>query len=174
MASLDGRPMTRTTKLVWLLASVGVIAAALATARARPLLIYNPSSSVPTGFYVRAPGAPRLGDFVIVRAAVASPEEAAQRDYADPTDRFIKRLAAVAGNTICASGSQVEIDGERIITRQETSALGRPLPTWSGCRTLPEGEVLLLGDTPDSFDGRYWGPISVRDIDGPWRRVGER
>lgn len=166
--------MTRTTKLAWLLAGVGVIAAALATARARPLLIYNPSNSVPTGFYVRAPGAPKRGDFVIVRAAMASPEEAARRDYADPTDRFIKRVAAVAGNTICASGNQVVIDGQRIITRQETSALGHPLPTWSGCRTLPDSEVFLLGDTPDSFDGRYWGPVSVNDVDGPWRRIGER
>lgn len=166
--------MTRTTKLAWLLAGVGAIAAAFASAQARPMLIFNPSDSVPWGFYVRSPGRPVFGDYVIVRAANASPGEAAARDFDDPTDRFIKRVAALAGSTICASGNQVVIDGQRIISRRETDALGHPLPTWSGCRTLAEGEVLLLGDTPDSFDGRYWGPISVSDIDGPWRRVGAR
>lgn len=166
--------MTRMIKLAWLLAGAGVIAAALASAQARPVLIFNPSESVPRGFYVRAPGQPVLGDYVIVRAANAAPSEAAARDFDDPTDRFIKRIAALAGSTICASGNQVVIDGQRIITRRETNSLGHPMPTWSGCRTLAEGEVLLLGDTPDSFDGSYWGPISANVIDGPWRRVGER
>jgi type IV secretory pathway protease TraF len=41
---------------------------------------------------------------------------------------------------------------------------------WRGCRVLAEGEVLLLGDTADSFDGRYWGPVSVDLIEGVWRR----
>lgn len=41
---------------------------------------------------------------------------------------------------------------------------------WRGCRVLAEGEVLLLGDTADSFDGRYWGPVSVQLIEGVWRR----
>jgi type IV secretory pathway protease TraF len=42
---------------------------------------------------------------------------------------------------------------------------------WRGCRTLADGEVLLLGDTPDSFDGRYWGPVSVDLIEGVWRKL---
>ncbi|MFZ2031610.1 MAG: S26 family signal peptidase [Vitreimonas sp.] len=42
---------------------------------------------------------------------------------------------------------------------------------WRGCRVLNADEVLLLGDTPDSFDGRYWGPINVRLIEGVWRRL---
>jgi type IV secretory pathway protease TraF len=41
---------------------------------------------------------------------------------------------------------------------------------WRGCRVLAEGEVLLLGDTADSFDGRYWGPVRVELIEGVWRR----
>ncbi len=42
---------------------------------------------------------------------------------------------------------------------------------WRGCRTLAAGEVLLLGDTADSFDGRYWGPVSVDLIEGVWRKL---
>ncbi|MBY0565718.1 MAG: S26 family signal peptidase [Hyphomonadaceae bacterium] len=47
---------------------------------------------------------------------------------------------------------------------------GVTLPTWTGCRTLRD-EVFLLGDTPDSFDGRYWGPTSVELIEGAWRAI---
>jgi len=45
------------------------------------------------------------------------------------------------------------------------------LTAWRGCRVLGRGEVLLLGDTDDSFDGRYWGPVSVDLIEGVWRRL---
>jgi type IV secretory pathway protease TraF len=44
------------------------------------------------------------------------------------------------------------------------------LTGWRGCRVLVHGEVLLLGDTDDSFDGRYWGPVSADLIEGVWRR----
>ena len=30
-------------------------------------------------------------------------------------------------------------------------------------------EVFLLGDTADSFDSRYWGPVRLTAIDGVWR-----
>jgi type IV secretory pathway protease TraF len=43
------------------------------------------------------------------------------------------------------------------------------LPAWSGCVTLDRDHVLLLGDTPDSFDGRYWGPTPIERIEGVWR-----
>ncbi len=48
---------------------------------------------------------------------------------------------------------------------------GRRLVGWRGCRVLARGEVLLLGDTADSFDGRYWGPVSVDLIEGVWRKL---
>ncbi|MGE0294633.1 MAG: S26 family signal peptidase [Hyphomonadaceae bacterium] len=39
-----------------------------------------------------------------------------------------------------------------------------------GCRTLEADEVFLLGDTADSFDGRYWGPTRLQSISGVWTR----
>jgi type IV secretory pathway protease TraF len=64
----------------------------------------------------------------------------------------------------------VTINGERAAQRAARDSAGRMLPTWSGCRTL-HGEVFLLGDTPDSFDGRYWGPTPLRLVEGVWRPV---
>lgn len=150
---------------------LAVLAAGAMTAHPPPLLIYNPSPSVPVGFYWRAAGQPQFGDFVIVRAVTAAPAYTRERDFADRTDRFIKKIAAISGQRVCAYGNTVSIDGARTMYRLQRDAMGRALPFWSGCRTLAEDEVFLLGDSADSFDGRYWGPIRVEDIDGPWRPV---
>ncbi|MBL8550523.1 MAG: S26 family signal peptidase [Hyphomonadaceae bacterium] len=164
--------MRRRTRVIALL-GLGMLAAALATQHAAPLVIYNPSPSVPTGFYVRAPGPPAaVGDFVTLRAVNAAPAYAATRGFADRTDRFIKRVAAGPGQTVCAAGEAVTLDDVEIARRASSDSAGRPLPTWSGCRVLGAGEVFLLGDTPDSFDGRYWGPTPLVAIDGVWRPLG--
>ncbi len=146
------------------LAATATVAATMADAE--PLLIYNPSQSVSPGFYLREDRSPRRGDFVTVAAARVAPHYAALRDYADPTDRFLKRVAAGAGQRVCAEGPSVSVDGEAIVHRLAQDGEGRALPTWIGCYTLSEGEVFLLGDTPDSFDGRYWGPTQVHLVDG--------
>ncbi len=137
-------------------------------AYAKPVVIYNPSDSVPPGFYVRTDTPPRRGDFVTVDAAVVAPRYAALRGYADASDRFLKRVAAAAGQRVCADGSSILIDEVAVARRVERDREGRALPTWLGCRTLTDGELFLLGDTEDSFDGRYWGPTSVSLIEGVW------
>lgn len=143
----------------------------MAAANAQPVLIYNPSNSVPSGFYLRVGGAPRTGAFVTVLSRNVALEYAALRDYADPSDRFLKRVAAGAGQVVCADGAIISIDGAPRATRAARDDEGRALPTWDGCYTLGMDEVFLLGDTEDSFDGRYWGAVRIVDIDGVWTRL---
>jgi conjugative transfer signal peptidase TraF len=171
MSSASRPRMTRRRALLLtLIAATGVIAAA--TTRLEPALIYNPSNSVPSGFYVRTHDPLRPGAIVTVHAAAVAPDYAAARDYADRTDRFLKRIAATAGQVVCAEGASISIDGVDVAERIEFDSTGRALPSWDGgCRTLTTGEVLLLGDTADSFDGRYWGPISADLIQGVWRQT---
>ena len=63
------------------------------------------------------------------------------------------------------------IEGISSVTRAVSDGQGRPLPTWSGCVRLAANQVFLLGLTDDSFDSRYWGPISTDVIDGVWERI---
>ncbi|MDZ4689839.1 S26 family signal peptidase [Terricaulis sp.] len=135
----------------------------------RDRILYNPSNSISRGFYARIDGSIDRGALVTVRALDVSPAYAAMRDFTDPRDRFIKRVAATSGQVVCARGGDLFIDGELAARRAQYDAEGRRLPTWSGCRTLNTDGILLLGDTPDSFDGRYWGPISRRLVEGVWR-----
>jgi type IV secretory pathway protease TraF len=41
------------------------------------------------------------------------------------------------------------------------------LPHWDGCRTLQADELfLLMAAVPDSFDSRYFGPVSLSAVIG--------
>lgn len=130
------------------------------------VVLFNHSPSVPVGFYVRESGDAERGMFVTVRARDVAPTEAAAHDYDEEGDRFIKRLAAVAGQHVCSDGRILSVDGVEVAMVQNRA--GAP-PGWVGCRTLASSEILLLGDSADSFDGRYWGPIRSDLIEGVWR-----
>lgn len=79
----------------------------------------------------------------------------------------MKRIAAVAGDTICAVGAEISIDGRSAARRLQLDRMGRPMPRWSGCRRLGPDELFLLMEmVPDSFDGRYFGPTNRKDVFG--------
>lgn len=162
--------MTRVGSAILLSAIAVVVSLAAIPQHAEPLIIYNPSPSVPRGFYVRVARAPQTGDFVTIASVDAAANYVALRGFADPTDRFIKRIAAASGQTVCAEGESVLIDGRLAAVRRSRDSEGRALPAWSGCRTLETDEVFLLGDTADSFDGRYWGPTRLQSVSGVWTR----
>ena len=147
-----------------------MIGIALTLVSARDIVLYNPSQSLPCGFYLRLAQEPRQGDIVTIRARDAAPAYAQLRDFTDAGDRFLKRIAATQGDLVCANGDQIVAAG-RTLTRLSRDRYGSALPHWDGCRRLGPGEVLLLGDTPDSFDGRYWGPTPIDQIEGVWRRL---
>lgn len=135
----------------------------------RDLVLYNHSPSLPVGVYVRSDRAVGRGAIVTVRAREVAPDYAATRRFDGARDRFIKRVAAQAGDRVCAEGEHMFLAGSRPLHRFTRDSVGRTLPAWTGCRTLQRDELLLLGDTEDSFDGRYWGPVSVSQIEGVWR-----
>ncbi len=143
------------------------IPATPATLVPTPRLVWNASASAPIGFYWRVAGAPSRGDLVLARAPHWARRLAAERHYLPLNVPLLKRVAAIAGDVICASGDAVSIDGHVVAHRLASDRMGRPLPQWEGCKTLGAGEFfLLMADVPDSFDGRYFGVTERRDIIG--------
>lgn len=133
----------------------------------RPMLIWNASASVPRGLYaVTRIGRPAPGDMVVARLPRRWRAMAARRGYLPIGVPLVKRVAAVAGERVCAKGAQVRIGGRVAARRLSRDARGRTLPWWRGCVTLRPGEVFLLSPAPDSFDGRYFGPVSREDLVG--------
>ncbi|MFZ2030985.1 MAG: S26 family signal peptidase [Vitreimonas sp.] len=153
----------------WFVALTGLfcIAASCALTPGKPWLIYNGSPSVPIGFYVRSTTRPSLGAFVTVRAAAVASDYAHVRQFDGSRDWFIKRVAATAGSLVCAREDHVDV-GRVQLARLERDRAGRPLPQWRECRTLRRDEFFLAGDSVDSFDSRYWGPVHADEIEGVW------
>lgn len=136
----------------------------------RDVVLYNSTPSVPAGFYVRSDALVHESAFVTVRAADVAGDYAAVRGFTDTGDRFIKRVAAREGDRVCAEGERVSV-GLETLTRAMHDSAGRALPTWEGCHVLHAGEVFLLGQTPDSFDSRYFGIVREDAIEGVWKRL---
>ncbi len=133
-----------------------------------PRLLWNASASAPIGLYRVAPGrAVARGDMVIARTPLRVRALAASRRYIPANVPLVKRVAGVSGDLVCAIGSRITVNGRALATRRASDRLGRPLPWWAGCRTLRDGALfLLMADTPDSFDGRYFGPTEAADVIG--------
>lgn len=133
-----------------------------------PRLVWNASASAPVGLYWVLPDQPiRRGDMVLATLPDASRQLAAERGYLPARVPLVKRVAATAGDTICAAGSDITIAGHVVAARLAADRQGRPLPAWSGCRTLTTNEVfLLMVGEPASFDGRYFGPVETSRIIG--------
>jgi conjugative transfer signal peptidase TraF len=170
---LEGRHychVVRRSQTLALIISAAALAGLTAVqAHTRDMVIYNHSPSMPVGFYLRAAGVVTQSSIVTVRAADVAPMEARARNFDGPRDRFIKHVAALGGDVVCASAGEVSINGRQVAVRSARNSEGRPLASWQGCRRLRTDELFLLGDTADSFDSRYWGLVRRSQIEGVWR-----
>lgn len=155
--------MRRRKPIVLTCVSVMGVAMLCAGATASPRLIWNFTPSIPTGLYFLDDRDWKRGDRLALTPS-GRLREALETSGVLKDDRLLmKRVAAVEGDEVCREGREVSVNGEiAAIARADAS-----LPTWSGCVELNAKEIFLLGETEDSFDGRYFGPTSVEDIVGP-------
>lgn len=150
--------------------AVGVVLAALAVGGEQPApALINESPSLPRGLYLRVDMAITPG------AVVAVPQPLAVRPYLErlgmPRDvLLLKRVAALGGEGVCAVDGMV-VTPERRARTADRDRHGAVLPAWRQCRVLAADEVFLLGDTPGSFDSRYFGPVRRSDVVGVYREI---
>lgn len=120
-----------------------------------PLALIEVGRSMPKGVYVFRHLAPaRVGEVVV---------EMHPAGFAQPW--LMKRVAATAGSLFCwreAKGTH-EIDGRRM---PPPHPLARTvgLEPWRGCRKIEAGELVGYGQSPDSFDSRYRGPVREAQV----------
>lgn len=149
------------------LALLGLAAVLDSAVRPAPRLIWNASASAPIGLWRIHPGTQlRTNDMVLAHTPASVRQLAARRHYLPANVPLLKRIAGRDGDEVCALGYEIFVNGRRVAQRRSADRKGRPLPWWTGCEHLQDGRVFLLMDAPDSFDGRYFGPISETAIIG--------
>lgn len=132
-----------------------------------PRLVWNASASAPIGLYWVAGRAVSRGDFVFVDLPEDISRLAAERGYLPRAVPLVKRVVAMSGDLVCAVGDSVSVTDRVVAKRLVRDGQERPLPVWEGCRLIRLGEIFLLMEgVPDSFDSRYFGPISTSAIIG--------
>lgn len=148
---------------------VAVIALGLPiVAKPLPRLVYNGSASAPLGLYRLVPADHiARGDLVLAHLPEVAARLAADRRYLPLSVPVVKRIAALAGDFVCADSGIVVINDRLAAATLAMDREGRPLPAWHGCRPLAPSEVfLLMPNVPASFDGRYFGSIPRAAIIG--------
>lgn len=129
-------------------------------------LVWNTTASAPTGLYSIEQGTWRVGDRVAVRPSASLADDLDRRGILPLGKLLIKRVVAGRDDTVCRDGERVTVNGSLAAIAKIVSRTGEALPSWGGCRLLSASEVLLLGDTPDSYDGRYFGVTRAEEIVG--------
>ncbi|QUD90753.1 S26 family signal peptidase [Phenylobacterium montanum] len=139
----------------------------------KPLLLWNASASVPIGLYQVDPMArPTVGDFVVFDPPAGLATFLANRRYLPVGVPLVKTIAAGPGQTVCRIGALVSVDAKAAAWALARDRMGRTLPVWQGCIALSQGQVFLLNrSVRDSLDGRYFGPVSARNIIGRARPI---
>ena len=135
---------------------------------ATPLFIWNASNSVPIGLY-RVQPATRLTVTELV--AVQPPDLLAAfldlNGYLPIGVPMLKRVLALPGQTVCRNGLTIAVDGVDVGDAHERDGHGRPLPAWQGCHVIADGDVFVMNwQSPDSLDGRYFGPLPASAVIG--------
>jgi conjugative transfer signal peptidase TraF len=163
-----GAARRRLRRRIALVGAVLALPLATLVAPPAPRLVWNASASAPLGLYgITYRSTIRRGSTVLAWPPPAIRRLAAARRYLPHNIPLIKRVAAVAGDTVCARDAVITINNKRVVKRQRRDPHGRAMPWWEGCHRLHKGEVLLLMEgSPTSFDGRYFGVTSPDQIIG--------
>ena len=142
----------------------------------RPVLLWNASPSSPIGLYaVLSPDPLHTGDMAIAWAPEDARRLAAARRYLPANVPLVKRIAAIAGDRICATRRTIFVNRRPAALRRLRDPFGRPMPWWSGCHLLRPAEFLLLSPgVSDAFDGRYFGVTGSSEIVGKARLLWPR
>jgi conjugative transfer signal peptidase TraF len=168
-ATIQSRSRPSIRFVLALLSTCGLAALAWASfVKPAAHIVYNPSDSVPAGWYRIEPvDALPVGTIVLAQLPKDAAALAAQRGYLPPHVPLLKRVGAIAPQSVCIAEGILRIDGVPIATVLRTDRLGRLLPSWPQCRPLVGGELFLLSATnPASFDSRYFGPVAASAVIG--------
>ena len=159
--------MTRTITIL----AASIASAALGTSAAIDLpkpLLWNASASAPIGLYAVQPADDlEVSDLVVIAPPPELATFLAVRGYLPKGVPLLKRVLAVARQTVCRDRPDILAYGVSVGRARDRDRAGRELPVWQGCRRIADGELFLMNwDTPDSVDSQVLRAAAAHSVIG--------
>lgn len=128
----------------------------------------NLSGSTPLGLYrVTSQGSIEAGDLVIFDPPEGVHTFIYGRGWLPSGWPLIKYVGAVSGDTYAVEGPHFFINGKYVGKIFAKDSEGKPLPVLKGTVKVKSGEFLPISTCiNNSFDGRYFGTVSLAAIRG--------
>lgn len=137
----------------------------MAAAAAGSRVAYNTTDSVPVGFYELHPGASvTVGDLVVFEPPASAAALLRERGYLPAGRSLLKRVVAMAGDSVCLDGDVYVVNGRTIARVIHDDTAGRPLPLHLTCGLVEPRAAYVATQAPRSFDSRYFGPVSASSL----------
>ncbi len=148
---------------------LGIVVLGLVVIARTHAVCLNTTPSEPRGLYWRVEGSPKSGAIIAFLAPAASFPYADQSLSVLHRIPILKAIGAGPGDRVCSDGRTLALNGRTIFIKGRDSR-GHALPHWVGCRPMGRDEYFVFSDrVPNSFDSRYFGPISRAAIIGVYR-----
>ncbi|MGB8267564.1 MAG: S26 family signal peptidase [Candidatus Velthaea sp.] len=140
---------------------------------------FNLTPSMPVGMYW-ATSPWQRGDTVAVCAPPAIVDEGLAKGYIPRfplgpcwrhTMPLVKVLAAIGGDAVGVSPRRISVNGATwpYSQRRYETISGEPITQWmNGYSRLAADRILVLGENPESWDSRVWGPIPSSSVRARW------
>lgn len=158
--------MTLRNKLILFLMAMLTLQAASYWTQDRLLL--NITSSLPTGFYATkepSHGTIARGTIIAFKPPAWTGPYLYGRHWIPEGTLLLKPVAAVPGDSVNITNNSVYINGKFITEILKVDGENRPLPDYRASFIVPDNNYFPLSThIKNSFDGRYFGCISMTEI----------
>lgn len=139
-----------------------------ASFRTKDILKLNLTDSMPKGLYLmRSPSQSfiRRGDIIEFTPPGWTTEYIYRRHWLAEGTPLLKHVGAVPGDRVDITDVAISINGIYSGPVQNVDSQGLSLPALRGAFVVPQGYIFPLSKhIPNSFDGRYFGCISIAQI----------
>ena len=157
-----------------LLLGLAPVPLAVASALAdRPAILLNTTPSEPMGLYLATDARPARGARIAFRIPGPGRGYAARDMPERLRSSILKTVLAREGDRVCTTSGRLVVNGRDLAPISERDRHGERLPRWRDCRPLRAGEYFVFSSRiPNSFDSRYYGPVSSSDVIGVYAPLG--
>lgn len=140
------------SKFGWLIFAIGVLGFITSTEISGKIFFINRTESMPRGIYLKqAQTKLKSGDIIVF--------------YFDEfKSNLVKYVVGVAPSEFCIDQEAILWLDSFPVAQLNIEKYPSKKPDQSQCQRLATDEILVIGEHPDSYDSRYFGPIKLERI----------